>query len=82
MISPLHSRRFWVLIVDSVVAIIIYFGTKYLSPAMMDDAKFMVAIMQPFAALLIAAYTTDDLQAASLAHQMDMAKLTAGAPHG
>lgn len=78
----LHSRRFWTLIIDSVVSLVIYFGTKYMSPAMMDDAKFAIAMLQPIAAFLIAAYTVNDAQDASLAHQVTMAKLNAGPPHG
>jgi len=60
------SRRFWTLTLDVVVSLVFYFVGKYGGMAA-DDVKFLVTTMQPMFAVLIAAYTVDDINATSLA---------------
>ena len=57
------SRRFWTLLIDVLVSLVIYFGGKY-AGAYMDDIRFLIVALQPVALLLIAAYTVDDMTAA------------------
>ena len=67
----LASRRFWVLVVDTVISLLLYFVGKYAGAAM-EDVKFLILALQPIALLLIAAWTVDDMHAASLAAQVDI----------
>ena len=48
----LKSRRFWVMLLDTTVSILIhYFGG--------GDTKFLIGALQPVAMLLIASYTSE-----------------------
>lgn len=53
-----QSKAFWTAIVDLVVSVIMWFGAKYLTPDLFEDAKFLVVALQPIAALVIAHYAT------------------------
>ena len=79
MDKVLTSRRFWTLLVDTLVSLALYFVGKYAAPALTDDVKFGVMVLQPVVALLIVAYTVDDVNAARLdAHvQVKLAELSA-----
>ena len=56
----LQSRKFWLLILDTVVSMTIYFGGKYLQTGS-EDVVFMVAALQPAFALAIHAITREDV---------------------
>lgn len=57
-----QSRRFWVLVIDLVVSITLYFLGKYGTPSALEDVKFLIASIQPVILLIIAAYTVDTVQ--------------------
>lgn len=67
----LQSRRFWTLLVDAVLSIALYFVGKYFAVAL-EDLRFLIIAIQPIAVALIAAYTIDDTQRATLANQLQM----------
>jgi hypothetical protein len=62
----LLSRRFWLLMLDTVITLVIYFIAKY-SPAAEADVRTVIFALQPVFLLLIGALTYDDSQAAKLA---------------
>lgn len=59
----LRSSKFWTMILDLVVSLILYFGAKYLLPAVYEDIKFVIAALQPVFLFVIAAIAYEDGQA-------------------
>jgi len=55
----LHSRKFWLLILDTVIMLTLYFITKY-SPAAIEDVKFLILALQPIFVTVIIAIATED----------------------
>ncbi len=58
--SLLTSRKFWVMVLDVIVSLVLYFGAKYLGGSTYDDIKVLVATLQPVALVLIAAIAHED----------------------
>ena len=58
--SLLKSRKFWLLILDLVVSLALYFGGKYLGPDLFSDMKFLIGTMQPVFAFIIVAIAYED----------------------
>ncbi len=56
----LHSRKFWIVVMDVVVSSVLFFGAKYIAPAAFDDIKFVIGIIQAPILLVIAAYTVQN----------------------
>ena len=70
------SRRFWTMLIYTIVSVALYFVGKYFQVAA-EDVKFLIAALLPIALALVAAYTVDDMQAARLEAvrmQMDAVK--------
>lgn len=59
----LRSRKFLVLLVNTVVSVVLYFGGKYLAPGLADDLVFLVGAMQVVALAVIAGIAYEDGQA-------------------
>ena len=59
--SLLHSRKFWVALLDAAGSLTLYFIGKYL-PTAIDDTKFLIVTLQPVVLLVIAAYAYEDAQ--------------------
>ena len=60
----LQSRRFWMTIIDVVVAVVGYVEAHFIpDPAMVDLVKFLIVSLQPVFILIIVAYTVDDVAA-------------------
>jgi hypothetical protein len=57
----LHSRKFWLLILDTVVSLVLYFVGKYTAPTIMEDVKFLVLMLQPVFIAVIAAIAYEDV---------------------
>jgi hypothetical protein len=76
-----ESRRFWTLVLDAVLSLAIYFVGKYFAVAL-EDLRFLILTLQPIALLLIATFTVEDMQAASLATQLQMHQATIAAQTG
>lgn len=49
-----------VLMLDTVIALALYFGVKYGAASMVDDVKFIIGIMQPVFLMLIYSITKED----------------------
>lgn len=56
----LHSRKFWLLILDTLVSGATYAITKYAAPQAANDALFFIGLLQPVFVALIAAITSED----------------------
>jgi hypothetical protein len=58
--SLLRSRKFWVMLMDLVLSMTIYFVGKYAAPVLAEDVKFIVASIQPVFLFLIGAIAYED----------------------
>lgn len=56
----LLSRKFWTLILDTVISTVILVGGWYLSPDTLDRVVAVIAIYQPVFIALIAAIASED----------------------
>ena len=57
------SRKFWLMILDLVVSIGLFFGAKYLAPVIFEDVKYLIGALQPVFVFLIVAIAYEDGQA-------------------
>ena len=58
-----HSRKFWLLILDTVISITLYFIGRYADPTLAEDMKFLIASIQPvFVTVIIGIFTEDNAQ--------------------
>ena len=58
--SLVQSRKFWVLIIDTVVSLITFFGAKYLAPSMAEDVVFLVGAWQAVALAVVVGIAYED----------------------
>ena len=56
----IHSAKFWTLILDLVVSLILYFTGKYADPSAFEDVKFVIGAIQPVFIFLIGAIAYED----------------------
>jgi hypothetical protein len=59
----LKSRKFWIMVVDGVASLAIYFITKYMAPAAAEDVIKVLAIVQPIVLAVVASITVQNVQA-------------------
>jgi|GEM_PF-5562901 len=48
------SYEFWVMVIDVVVSLVLYFTGKYLAPEIFEDVKFLIATIQPLVLAIVA----------------------------
>lgn len=60
MKNLLYSRKFWLLVLDTVVSALTYFVGKYVVEATAQDILYMVGILQPVFVTVIAAVAYED----------------------
>jgi len=59
----LHSRKFWLLTLDTVLAITVYFVNKYGSPSFAEDSKVLFGLLQPmFVAVIVGIFVEDNAE--------------------
>ena len=56
----LHSAKFWTLVIDVVVSLVLFFGVKYLSPTSYEDVEFVVLAVQPIFLAVVGAIAWED----------------------
>lgn len=56
----LRSRKFWLLILDTIVSALVFFVTKYATPAAAEDAIYMIGLIQPVFVAVIAGIAWED----------------------
>jgi len=71
MASLLHSRKFWIMITDTVVSIAVYFVAKYLNPLAAEDVLWMIGLLQPVIIALITGIAIEDAAAKGAAKLLD-----------
>jgi hypothetical protein len=54
-----RSRKFWVLIVDTVVSLLVFFVGKY-APIAAEDVNIVIAALQPVFIMVIGAIAYED----------------------
>jgi len=59
----LHSRKFLLLILDTIISLTLYFVGKYAAPSLAEDVKFIVAAYQPVFIAVIAGIALEDAAA-------------------
>ena len=68
MASLLKSRKFWLIVFDVVISSAVYFLAKYASPAVAEDALWMIGLLQPVVISVITGIAVED--AAEKSQQM------------
>jgi len=59
----LRSRKFLVLVLDTVISMVVFFVGRYAAPEMAEDIGFLIAALQPVAVMLIGAIAYEDAAA-------------------
>jgi len=57
----IHSRKFWLLILDTVVSLVATVGAWYLAPEALNQVIAILAIMQPLYIFVITSITKEDV---------------------
>jgi uncharacterized membrane protein HdeD (DUF308 family) len=55
----IHSRKFWLLILDTIISLVLYFVSKYI-PGAAEDVKFAILALQPVFVTIILAVAWED----------------------
>ena len=58
------SRKFWLLILDTVVSVAIFLVGRYVLEAQAEVILFLIGILQPVFLMLIGAYTVQNIKLA------------------
>jgi len=56
----LASRKFLLMALDVVLALVLYFGTKYANPSAVEDIKQLILVLQPVVVTLIYTIAKED----------------------
>lgn len=68
--SLFRSRKFLLLLLDTVVSAILFFGGRYLTPGAIEEMNFLIGILQPvFVALIVAIAWEDNSRRDNLSKQ-------------
>lgn len=59
--SLLHSRKFWLLILDTIVSLGLYFVGKYAGAEVFEDVKLVILTLQPVFVTIIGAIAYEDV---------------------
>ena len=58
----LRSRKFWLLMLDTVISLILYFAGKYAPAGVFEDVKVIILALQPVFIVIIGAIAYEDGQ--------------------
>jgi hypothetical protein len=64
----LKSRKFWIMVVDGIATLTVYFVTRYTAPALAEDVIKVLAIVQPIVITVVASITLQNVEAMKAAH--------------
>jgi hypothetical protein len=62
MSSIFKSRKFWIMVCDTVVSLVTYFVGRYLNPASVKDILFLIGALQPVILLVIASIAVQNVE--------------------
>ena len=60
-VGLLHSRKFWLLVLDTVISAVSTVGAWYLAPEMLNQVIAILAILQPLYIFVITSITKEDV---------------------
>lgn len=66
----LRSRKFWLMVLDTVISLVVFFVAKYAAVAL-EDIKFLIAALQPVFVMLIYSIAYEDGQARLLTNKIE-----------
>ena len=76
--SPLgklmESRKFLIMLLDVVLALILYFSVKYVNPSAVEDIKQVILLLQPVVVTLIYAISKEDAAEAEALARLKIAQ--------
>jgi len=55
-----RSRKFWLLVLDTVISLALFFVGKYGGPSAMEDVRFVILTLQPVIIALILSIAYED----------------------
>jgi len=56
----MNSRKFWLLVLDTIISLILYFVGKYTAPEVNQDIEFLIMTLQPvFIAVIVGIFVED-----------------------
>jgi hypothetical protein len=58
----LRSRKFWLLVLDTAISLILYFVGKYAPAGVFEDVKVIILALQPVFIVIIGAIAYEDGQ--------------------
>jgi hypothetical protein len=61
--SLLYSRKFWLLVMDTVISLVLFFVGKYGGANLFEDMKFIILTLQPMFVMVIYAIAKEDAAA-------------------
>ncbi len=61
MVNLFHSRKFWLLVLDTVISLVTLVGGWILSPEQLDRVLAVIAILQPVFIAVIIGITREDV---------------------
>ncbi len=56
----LQSRKFWLMVLDVVVSVAVYFVGKYVNPELSKDILWVIGLLQPVFVVIIGAIAHED----------------------
>lgn len=74
-----QSRKFMVLLLDTVVAVILYFTGKYATPSASQDINFLIGALQVPVLMIIGSFAYENGQDSKANATVEAAKVAAGA---
>ncbi len=74
-----HSRKFWLLVLDTLFALAMHFLGKY-SPTAAEDTRFLFLTIQPVFVLIIGAIAYEDKAKIEARSSLDVARLYDASP--
>ena len=78
MASLLKSRKFWIMIANTVVSSATYFVTKYAAPEIGNDVLWLIGSWQPAIIALITGIAIEDSATINAGGVSEAAQITAG----
>lgn len=60
LVKLLASRKFLLMLMDVVISLVLYFGTKYADPSAVEDVKVVIGLLQPVFVTLIYSIAKED----------------------
>lgn len=67
----IHSSKFWLLVLDVMISLVLFFTGKYASPTLAEDINFVIGAIQPVFVAIIAGIAYEDGKAGASYYPAD-----------